>query len=969
MKTVPVLLIAAVVAASTACFGQGGSEIPVESAEIAVEVAPDGVELPAELEEQFDRLFDPNEVFLTGRLRRGLASAHLEVRRRAALALNAIGDNTGVPVMIEDMSAADAGDRALVVIALRKMKDRRAIDALIKAADDKVSHIRCIAIEALGEMHAEEAYDVIAKHLTDKDAVKGADVRMLPAESSCYALGELGERKAVPLLIKALGDVELMDEAGTALEKIKLGRGPFIERGRERFVGLGRQGESFGMDARKWTDWRHWENLDGTAVMVRLYPDWKTDPAAYEIVPVKVKSHSISLDGLEADEGSAVAVVADDQADELVRRSVKNRLYGWPFSKGLSMRLERYDSKPPAETRWFFDDALGNLIENATVEVYLRKYKGPRIKLGEIVTDGSFSKPTPQATLRDFEFVIRHSDYGIAIAQAPRGNESHIRVALVNRKTAAAERAIWGAVVDPDGYPIEGATILCYNVRTLGEGLINSNNERSVAITDAGGDFCMYMPPSKQFKDHRGKLIPPKSKYSVRIEPPRKTGLLPFTGQIENGKETTVFLESAGLAHTFVFMDEQGQITDVERLGRIGLTIDRAQKGRLTLGYNDWSTRQLFPTGTYTAEMAPGGRTGVDDERCKFEAVEVALDSPEQLVFYVPDSVIYTGRVVHGITGDPFAGAYVITMESICSKRLADITPEEWTAIHELGDEISANDPAVGPIAKAYGLGVIARTNAEGYYSIATRPGEDFYTFLTFEENYIPVSKRMYAQKPGDPRDVDVETLKLFPAAKILLEACVEEKHVSINPKWIINKGASPAWVGNLLKIEDRRTSFVRYNGWIEQNEPQHVFVPAEATFRLQLRMPYDEQWSPFTTEESFKLAHGEVLNIGKVRLQPALKVYVKIVNADAETVEGVPVRKLVDNHGSVAHNTDENGRVMFYLPPHSRGKFCVAHYGSTTADGRRLKEEMPYQVMGREDNNSEFVFQLSNEILYYMFE
>lgn len=147
------------------------------------------------------------------------------------------------------------------------------------------------------------------------------------------------------------------------------------------------------------------------------------------------------------------------------------------------------------------------------------------------------------------------------------------------------------------------------------------------------------------------------------------------------------------------------------------------------------------------------------------------------------------------------------------------------------------------------------------------------------------------------------------------------------------------------------------------------MFVPAEATFRLQLRMPYDDQWSPFTTEESFKLAHGEVLDIGKIRLQPALKVYVKIVNADAETVEGVPVRKLVGNIGSVAHNTDENGRVMFYLPPYSRGKFYVAHYGRTTADGRHLKEEMPYQVMGREDNNSEFVFQLSDEILYLMFE
>ncbi len=103
--------------------------------------------------------------------------------------------------------------------------------------------------------------------------------------------------------------------------------------------------------------------------------------------------------------------------------------------------------------------------------------------------------------------------------------------------------------------------------------------------------------------------------------------------------------------------------------------------------------------------------------------------------------------------------------------------------------------------------------------------------------------------------------------------------------------------------------------------------------------------------------------------MQPALKVYVKIVNADAETVEGVPVRKLVGNTGSVAHNTDESGRVMFHVPPYSRGKFYVAHYGRKTPAGRYLKEEMPYQVMGQEDNNSEFVLELSDEILYHMFE
>jgi hypothetical protein len=326
--------------------------------------------------------------------------------------------------------------------------------------------------------------------------------------------------------------------------------------------------------------------------------------------------------------------------------------------------------------------------------------------------------------------------------------------------------------------------------------------------------------------------------------------------------------------------------------------------------------------------------------------------------------------VVHGITGEPFVGAYVITMEGISSNRLEDITPDQWAAIHKLGDEISINDPAASPIGKAYGVGEIVRTDIDGYYTIATRPGKNFYTFLAFEENFIPVSRRMYPPKGGASTEVMVPTLKLYGAAKVLLEACVDEKHVSICPKWIIDKSASPPWVNDLLKIEDRRSRFViRYWEWIKQNEPQYVFVPAGATLRLQLRMPYDDQWSPFTTEESFNLGHGEVLDMGRIDLKPALKVYVKVVDAAGEPVEGVPVRKLVGNMGSGAHNTDENGRVMFYVPPYSQGKFYVSYYGRGEEGRLNLKEELPYQTMGKEDSDSEFVFGLSDEILYHLFK
>jgi len=102
------------------------------------------------------------------------------------------------------------------------------------------------------------------------------------------------------------------------------------------------------------------------------------------------------------------------------------------------MSLPHYDSKPPADTWWFFDDALGNLIQNATVEIYLYKYKGPRIKLGETVIDGSLKIPAPQETLQGYEFIIYHPDYGIANVPAPYSHQSHIAIPLVHRTIAAA---------------------------------------------------------------------------------------------------------------------------------------------------------------------------------------------------------------------------------------------------------------------------------------------------------------------------------------------------------------------------------------------------------------------------------------------------------------------------------------------------------------------------------------------------
>lgn len=168
------------------------------------------------------------------RLQESLKSKEVEVRRRAALTLADLGDKSGTPTMIEDLSTATGHDRNNVAVALRILKDERAIPTLRKGLKDKSPYVRGIAAAALGEMKAVKAYDelvTLTKDKEDVDAGKKIEgklncIRDCPAYSACYALGALGDERAVPILIELLADADCQGPARQALEvltKQKLG--------------------------------------------------------------------------------------------------------------------------------------------------------------------------------------------------------------------------------------------------------------------------------------------------------------------------------------------------------------------------------------------------------------------------------------------------------------------------------------------------------------------------------------------------------------------------------------------------------------------------------------------------------------------------------------------------------------------------------------------------------------------------
>jgi RNA polymerase sigma factor (sigma-70 family) len=178
----------------------------------------------------------PERMAALKRLHDALKAKDVEILRRAALILGRLGDKGGVPVMIETLATAAGQDRDNVVVALRVLKDERAIPGLIKALKDPSPYVRSIAVAALGEVKATKAFGEIVALTKDKgDNTAGKNdgvlncFPVLQANSACYALGVLGDLRAVPVLIELLTDRDLHQSALQALEALtqqKLGNSP-----------------------------------------------------------------------------------------------------------------------------------------------------------------------------------------------------------------------------------------------------------------------------------------------------------------------------------------------------------------------------------------------------------------------------------------------------------------------------------------------------------------------------------------------------------------------------------------------------------------------------------------------------------------------------------------------------------------------------------------------------------------------
>ena len=420
----------------------------------------------------------------------------------------------------------------------------------------------------------------------------------------------------------------------------------------------------------------------------------------------------------------------------------------------------------PAPRNYTVVDALGSPVAKASVVVTIKQR--PQVPEGldappplkeradeapqtiKGVTDAQGMIAIPQFDTRQLAASarIQHPDYGMARCEVDAlGREMTLRVPLVRTGTEAHQRALKGTVVAPDGKPIEGAVVHCDSVRTAGEGLISPVYPLGDALTDEDGRFTCYLPNVNRDRQ-RGELIPPNSRYSLVVTGPEGESYFPAAGMFANGEPARIALPLPTRLHRLRFAAPGGgRIEDPKQLREIYVRYFSERSG--DRAFVPLDTLSIFrgrrlPPGRYTAERFVNGKV------IHFRPVVVAPDSPAELVFEVPEPVTYQGRVVHGETGKPMAGAFVMGWNGIVHNNLALLSADDWKRLHELPAVPEVEDPPVQRLREFYAVQGLVRTNAEGHFEITQQSDVEFYGVLAFEEDYLPFKVRGASLRPGE---------------------------------------------------------------------------------------------------------------------------------------------------------------------------------------------------------------------------
>jgi hypothetical protein len=654
-----------------------------------------------------------------------------------------------------------------------------------------------------------------------------------------------------------------------------------------------------------------------------------------------------------------------------------------PYAMELPNEQHRIYTVPmlPKDKWCVFKDALGNPMAGATVEIFQDpgwRRESRCVETATLDEKAQLKPPRNDARLEYSCFIVSHPDYGTTIVEPrrvfrPDKPLQSCTVPLVHKDSLAWERSIWGLVQDEQGSPISQAIIECSSLRTRsGDEIHFTVNAASPydlpprTITDEQGGFNFYMPIATD--DHK-RLVPPKAQYSLRVEAPKELGLCTYEGYATPGEETTIVMQrekSPEEMPVLLFQDEFGPVTDPNKLKKVRIKIQYGA-GWTSMDYDHWIRETRFRPGTYSATA------DWDAKRYEFEPVELTEDSPQIVVFKIikieAQDTVYRGQVVHGITGQPVPGAFVM-IAHFREGDFAQITPEQWQRLHALPDNPDPCEPALDPVRAVRPFDQILRTDSQGHFQIVIGPIATPDSLIAFEQDFLGVPydvSRKEVYNPDEQNIVELPTIRLYPAAVVVIEPQIEQDVREVITRWNPGNNEDVNWLEGFLDFYRKMTTSFVINDRLRPNVPQRQQILAGVNIGLTLQ-PFqsgrrDSPWWCPTYTQIFRAAQGQTIDLGKVTFHPQIPIYVKVVDSHGQPLEDILVangQPDASRWSGQQQATDQDGLARFYVPPYHQGAFLVGWHGPKT---QTPWQKLIYQTTSPQDANSVFMFHLSEEV------
>jgi hypothetical protein len=504
-------------------------------------------------------------------------------------------------------------------------------------------------------------------------------------------------------------------------------------------------------------------------------------------------------------------------------------------------------------------------------------------------------------------------------------------------------------------------------------------SEYRLTVTDANGEYeVVFLPGSSRSLSAFVAMQPGYALSSTSIPNyinPDEDGII----QVPTLRLSPPATAAPSYFPTFVFEDENGPVTDPNKLKSVRLEINHVG-GRWQLSPLDYiQERRTFTAGTYRATATWQGKYYV------FESVDLSEDRPETVVFkpreILTADITYQGQVVHGITGRPISQALVMNREDGMGFDASGLTAEQWKAIKAMGPDLDPANPVLAPlmqaIADSHGMPAprCALTDAQGRFRIAVnREHTNFGRLAILDKDFLCTEQQLVKRmRPtGDPEQptapamlgaevngrVTLPPIKLFPAGTVLLEPVPPENAYSDFQKprltlFVVTAKDDPTpWRSDLWASPvDNAGASVSRRKDLRPNVPQSLYVPANVSMALLLYDPTASRYAPLVIPD-VAVKQGQVLDLG-------LTATIKVVDSAGNPVEALRLYCMDDRYGhcGVTAPTNRYGTAEARVVLSTKGKFVAYCFGRSTQD--RLEASVAYEIAGLEDNGREFVLQL----------